>query len=147
MLDVQCAGSRNEAQIPGTASEGDAAVQRLRDEGAYEAEMPKGAGVVIDTQRVRTQLIMASGHIYFIEAVGLAAIKVGWAKRSVQRRLSQLQIGCPVELRLLFSMVGAPLHERLLHHRFKAFRLRGEWFRADFELRRYIEDLCEGVAA
>lgn len=76
-------------------------------------------------------------YVYFIEAVGLNRVKIGIAN-DPRKRLATLQVGSPVELRLLsvLKVDLAPEWERDFHKRFAQHRLHGEWF-----------ELAPGVAA
>lgn len=72
-------------------------------------------------------------YLYFIRASTTPPLtKIGVSSR-VQHRLSILQVGCPVELKLLFTWsVGdrddAYATESLLHEEFRGRHRRGEWF-------------------
>lgn len=76
--------------------------------------------------------------IYFIEAVGSGAVKIGYTDAEPAERLRQLQTGCPLELRLLASSPGTENDEADLHQQFQHLRIRGEWFKIDDELRSVI---------
>jgi Meiotically Up-regulated Gene 113 (MUG113) protein len=76
--------------------------------------------------------------IYFIEAVGADAVKVGYTaadsrgqggKVGVEARLAGLRTGCPFPLRVLKLVEGGPPTEKKLHRMWAAHRLEGEWFR------------------
>lgn len=78
-----------------------------------------------------------SGFVYFIEAVGADAIKIGIA-RNVDRRLQGHQVSCPLPLRLLASAPGGMEEEKHIHHRFAHLLVRGEWFSAKSEIMAFI---------
>jgi hypothetical protein len=78
--------------------------------------------------------------IYFIHNVERRAIKIGYAANPIQR-MRALQTGLPDTLELMGSIEGDMCRERDLHRRFESFRIRGEWFRADFTLIAAIQDL------
>lgn len=69
--------------------------------------------------------------VYFIGDSEAARVKVGIAK-DVRRRLSQLQVGCPVELELIGHVEGPEdsFIEWQAHKLLKAVgsHIRGEWF-------------------
>jgi hypothetical protein len=70
------------------------------------------------------------GWVYFVSGTGKAdAVKIGWASKSVADRVRGLQVGSPVELRVLVSVVAMCAFERWCHRQFDADRLYGEWFR------------------
>ena len=62
------------------------------------------------------------GHIYFIQAEGGGAIKIGRAT-CPQKRLSGMQPHSPVRLVILFSEPGNDREEAELHAKFAAHRL------------------------
>ena len=63
---------------------------------------------------------------YFIQGPPLSPVKIGRTS-DVAQRLQTLQTGSPHELRVLLAMKGD--REQELHTRFKADKIRGEWFR------------------
>lgn len=73
--------------------------------------------------------------IYFVEADGAGAIKIGFvAGEDAADRVRDLQTGSPVPLRLLGTMPGTLQDENDLHRRFASARIHGEWFRPTPEL-------------
>lgn len=77
-------------------------------------------------------------HVYFIEAVGLDLIKIGFA-RDVWRRLADLQAASPVELRMLGVICEAGVTlERKIHSQLAEYRVRGEWFRRCDQIAEYL---------
>jgi hypothetical protein len=81
------------------------------------------------------------GRVYFVEAVGLSAVKIG-AAANIRRRIGQLQIGCPAELRILFHEEGGKVREQELHRTFGAQRIRGDWFRLEGQVAEYVSRNC-----
>lgn len=78
--------------------------------------------------------------VYFIYASGTRLVKIGVStKQRLPNRLIELQCGNPDELVLLGYMDGDTERETLLHGMFAAQHHRGEWFRLDAELARYID--------
>lgn len=84
--------------------------------------------------------------VYFVEAVGTDAIKIGCALQNPQgandikhatRRLIDLQAWCPFKLRLLATT--RKYTEEMLHEKFKPIRIRSEWFKATKELKQFIK--------
>ena len=67
--------------------------------------------------------------LYVIQAKETHYIKIGFTQ-DVERRLADLQPGCPHELQVLCLILceNAPAVERLLHKHFAASHIRGEWF-------------------
>lgn len=68
--------------------------------------------------------------VYFIECAEAKAIKIGWAV-NVFDRLSNLQCGCPYELKVIetFRGGGVELEKRI--HAVLRCGIRGEWFAAE----------------
>ncbi len=75
----------------------------------------------------------ATTRVYFVRSGEAGPIKIGWAV-SVRKRLALLQTGNPETLRVLAVAPGDAELEALLHLRFDALRVRGEWFRPGPEL-------------
>jgi hypothetical protein len=71
--------------------------------------------------------------IYFILA-GHKTVKIGYSA-DPNVRLKDLATGNPFELKLLGTMPGQFATEKELHRIFDRFRLQGEWFRYDGQLR------------
>lgn len=92
--------------------------------------------------RVRIQssrVIPASQwQVYFIGCRGLPYVKIGKAV-SPRQRLRDLQSGCPVELFIMATTKD--FTEDILHKRFDHSRVRGEWFKLDWELQNFINQL------
>lgn len=84
-----------------------------------------------------------TGQIYFIEAVGLDMIKIGYTARWVSQRLRELQTTSPHELRLLHAFDGGPGDERAAHVRFAKHHHRGEWFKLSDEIRAFLVPRCD----
>ncbi len=73
--------------------------------------------------------------IYFIEAIGVGNIKIGFTDHDdAVVRMAQLQTGSPVPLRLLGTIPGSLEDEKDLHRSFASARVTGEWFRPVPEL-------------
>lgn len=68
--------------------------------------------------------------IYFIHDKQSGAVKIGYAA-DPQKRLAELQTGCPNGLELIRTLHGQRREEKEVHRRLKRFRHRGEWFAAN----------------
>jgi hypothetical protein len=84
------------------------------------------------------------GNIYFIQNTVTGNVKIG-KSINPEQRLVNMQSGSDCPLRLLFSI---PVHdmateEKLLHEKFAAYRLNGEWFRYEGEVSCYLHDLIQ----
>ena len=76
--------------------------------------------------------------IYFIQQGGNGPIKIGYTDQTIERRMTTLQIACPEELNLLAKIDGTPEDERVLHKRFKADKIRGEWYNPSNNILSYL---------
>jgi len=76
--------------------------------------------------------------VYFVEATNSHAIKIGMTRTSLLDRLDALRTANHEPLRMVGWMVAEPMTEALLHRRFRANRLRGEWFSPAPDLLDYI---------
>lgn len=68
--------------------------------------------------------------VYFIEAVGLGRVKVGFTYKPV-RRFLQIKTACPSHVRMLSVIPGHMELERQLHLEWDSRRVVGEWFEFD----------------
>lgn len=68
--------------------------------------------------------------IYAIHAVGTKLVKFGKAK-DVARRLTNHQVSCPYELRVLASCDWPDEMEAKIHRLLEAEWVRGEWFKLE----------------
>lgn len=80
-----------------------------------------------DLLKVLSRLEPEAGFVYFIGEMPDGPIKIGIGI-DPEARLETLQTGNPRSLVLLGGMPGGINAERILHARFMAQRLRGEWF-------------------
>jgi len=78
--------------------------------------------------------------VYFVLSVMARAVKIGKSVNPLNR-LQVLQVGHPGELRMLAMQDGDERLERSLHIRFVKYRITGEWFRYEGEVRSYIDSL------
>jgi len=69
----------------------------------------------------------SQGFVYLIQSVVGGPIKIGKAD-DPSVRLAEIQFWSPFELRVIAKAPGGYLLERELHHRFRPYRLHGEWF-------------------
>lgn len=71
--------------------------------------------------------------LYIIQMAVTGDVKVGRSS-DVQRRMAEIQTGCPHPLRLLLHGPGLGHIEQNLHRKLRQYRTRrrkGEWFRED----------------
>lgn len=73
--------------------------------------------------------------IYFVEVIGPSHIKIGFTSKPMALRLRTLQTGNSYQLRVLGTKEsGAKSEEERFRNRFRASRIRGEWYRRTPEL-------------
>jgi len=66
--------------------------------------------------------------VYFIEAVGLDLVKIGYTEELI-RRFKEIRTACPVKIQLVGFLNGDRSAEAHLHRQYKDYRAEGEWFR------------------
>ena len=77
--------------------------------------------------------------VYFMEAVGLDRVKIGYTEW-IQSRVSSMGSDCPYPIRLAAYIPGADRKmERSLHRQFAKCRARGEWFEYTAEIANFIK--------
>jgi len=79
-------------------------------------------------------------YVYFALSPRTQSVKIGHAT-DVEKRLVELQVGCPDKLELLLTLPERPpFEEHQLHYRFRKYRIRGEWFEYRGDLKQFIEN-------
>ena len=76
--------------------------------------------------------------IYLIHAEDTKRYKIGTTSHSIEKRLNELQTGCPFKLRPVLSVVGDKYQETKIHDEFKKYRKQGEWFEFDSRIKRKV---------
>lgn len=76
--------------------------------------------------------------VYFVTCREANAVKIG-SSLEPHARLSEIQWGCPFELRLEAILPGGHEEEFAMHARFEGERIRGEWFRLSEMIEAIIE--------
>jgi DNA-binding XRE family transcriptional regulator len=74
--------------------------------------------------------------IYFIQHTDF--IKIGYTKE-IHKRLNQLQVSCPVKLKILGLIQGTCDDEAKYHNMFNHIHSHGEWFSANQDLIDFID--------
>lgn len=69
------------------------------------------------------------------------AVKFGKTKGNPYARLSELQTGNPVELKLLVAVELQEFCEKRIHDWLKSSRIRGEWFVLNESVKSIVKDL------
>ncbi|WP_298219237.1 GIY-YIG nuclease family protein [Halothiobacillus sp.] len=78
-----------------------------------------------------------SGYVYFIEAVGLSRVKIGYSE-DPESRLHTLLTGLPVALNIFAKMPGNQIMEKEIHSRFQHLKVENEWFHFTDKIKAYI---------
>lgn len=81
--------------------------------------------------------------VYFVQESGMDAVKIG-VTGNLKRRIDVLRVNSPFEMRILAHVPGDERLEKYVHHCFRSFCVRGEWYRSTPELLACIEELKEG---
>jgi hypothetical protein len=81
---------------------------------------------------------MDVGWVYFVRCRETELIKIGYTGGSIADRFSKLKSDSGSELVMLGMIEGSRQTERKLHHRFRAHRAHGEWFRRNPDLEVFI---------
>ena len=63
--------------------------------------------------------------VYLLHAEDTKRYKIGTTSSTVERRLKELQTGCPFKLRPVKSVVGGLNKEYKIHDKFKEYRSQG----------------------
>lgn len=80
--------------------------------------------------------------VYFIGSIEEGCVKIGYSNNA-QKRLGQLKTGCPFPIRILHTIPSkSPVTlESTLHGKYRKYRLHGEWFKIEGELKERLERL------
>lgn len=79
--------------------------------------------------------------IYFITAREIGRVKIGISDNP-RRRFASMQTGSPVALKLERACGGSLASEKVLHERFSAYRVIGEWFHLSPEIEAHMDTLA-----
>ena len=77
-------------------------------------------------------------QVYFIGNTDYELVKIGFSSEP-EKRVKQLQTGCPFPITILHTEVGTPKNESELHRRFSKHRVNGEWFKLSLSILNYIQ--------
>lgn len=80
--------------------------------------------------------------IYFVKHTDY--VKIGFTD-NIRNRLNDLQVSCPVKLKLLGLIEGGLNEESAHHEKFKHLLSSGEWFNYTQELEDYVTSLDRGL--
>jgi len=105
-------------------------ISYLRHHSLTPQQMRYAASIMGEMNKLKTKNRKKAGYVYLVRAGG--AVKIG-KSRSPKERVKGLQTGNHDKVILCATFecetsAKATIFERRLHKRFKASRLRGEWF-------------------
>jgi len=83
--------------------------------------------------------------IYFIQVNRRGPVKIGFTVGGARSRLTFLQCATHLRLHLRATISGTRARERELHKQFKRYRIRGEWFKYEGDLEKYLKELPRAV--
>ena len=78
--------------------------------------------------------------VYFVATECRQFVKIGRTGQ-LEARLKALRNSCPLRLDVLKVLPGRQVTERVYHETFSDSRIHGEWFRADDEMLKFIDQL------
>lgn len=84
-------------------------------------------------------------YLLYIDTPDGRLYKIGYTKHSVQKRIAQLQTGCPYEIKMLetFNSTYGQTIERTLHSIYDYCKMHGEWFNLDITFEANFISICE----
>lgn len=80
------------------------------------------------------------GCIYFVRAVGIDMVKIGFTDGHPKMRMGDLQVGSPIRLESVGFIEGTTDDEQAIHRTFAEHRSHGEWFHMSPPVLAFIED-------
>lgn len=97
--------------------------QRLDGAKAFREECKKSVG----------------GRVYFVMCGGF--VKIGWTKTTILARMATLMVGSPHDYTVVGMVDGPRQLETDFHKMFAEHRHRGEWFRVEGSLKKFLDEL------
>ena len=76
--------------------------------------------------------------LYLLNAKGTCFYKIGITKKNIEKRISNLQTGCPYKLTLILEIEGNNDTEKELHNEYQNFKEHGEWFKFEDDEIKYV---------
>lgn len=83
------------------------------------------------------------GTLYVIAIPEISAAKIGFTSGPVDKRVRDLQTGCPHGLQLLAAIPASKADEREVHILLREYRVRGEWYGLDCP---FVRLLCAAAS-
>lgn len=101
-----------------------------------------GSSASIGRRYTKVAADQKGGAVYVMSTVGGPFAKIGWVKHrnKVEDRRDLIQVGCPYQLQIVATLeVESRRAETVLHKAFVDQHFRGEWFRREGRLLRFIQ--------
>lgn len=103
---------------------------------------PANAAEIVPVLPPKTKRHNGKSYIYFVRSGN--AVKIGISCKP-SKRVKSMATGNHGELKLLATIPGNRSREKALHRKFKAHRIKGEWFNLDPAILRYINGVKKSV--
>ena len=92
--------------------------------------------------KLKTKVSNKKGYVYIIGNLDENICKIGFSENP-NRRLPEIQTGCPHQLKIILLFEAEKYTETLLHHKYSKYRMVGEWFKIEGKLKDSIEKHIE----
>jgi len=79
----------------------------------------------------------SKNKVYFIKDLTTGKVKIGKSSNPTSR-LKTLQIGSSSELQIKKTIPGGIYLEQIIHKYFRHLRVKGEWFKPDYEMKSFL---------
>lgn len=86
------------------------------------------------------QTAVMRGVVYFLKNGASGRVKIGFSEQH-RVRMTTLQGASPDDLSLIGVLPGTMKSEKRLQRRFAKYKIRGEWYRVEGELAKFIKTL------
>lgn len=77
--------------------------------------------------------------IYFVEAIGMNLVKIGYTEKDVQFRFNKMVPDSPVELAIISTKEGSKEDEARIQSALNEYCVRGEWYALTEKVREFID--------
>lgn len=96
-------------------------------------------------ERKKETETIKNGFVYFMVNNEYSFCKIGFSDNP-EKRISEIQTGCPYVLKLHHFVTGTTRDEKKQHQKYKHLNSNGEWFFVKDELKEYLDSvICKNV--
>lgn len=113
-------------------------VYRAPEKRSYQLD-----GLVLRRVKEVAQIPSETEAVYVVQPAAMQMVKIGSA-RDVNKRVADLQAGCPVRLRVVAQLVCIKTMEFMIHAAFQEERRHNEWFELSPRLIDFIGHMRTG---